>query len=287
MIGEEKDYQNVDGWVEPPSSTDPTCPAYEASPVFLQLYLGPGERQTWKCGSSKAFISITENTYRITSPDPVDDIKHVFRCFSDHIERIQLGGASNVTVFGAPDKGNAIGLVPRLKWKCQTQHVYEIGDTLSLEGHRLKTLREKVNRFRSENDLKEICPTPAIIDKVFASWKKTTELKEDQLWGMEERIEITKQLDDITLTAYELNGEPVSIQGAFYTSSTTASHFLGICSKRIPGLNEVAQLEFWKQLHSQGIELVNDGPTWDRGLESFKKKFKPVKTFRLFNGYSI
>lgn len=58
--------------------------------------------------------------------------------------------------------------------------------------------------------------------------------------------------------------------------SEVFAHSVGIADNTVPHLSEYAQIDFWNTVNKAECPYVNDGPTWRKGLGTYKEKFRPV-----------
>jgi hypothetical protein len=261
--------------------------SFHHSPIFLQLYIAHprGKKHTATIDNGLVFYSIKGRDARVFKPLGSGDERELYRGFSEFLEELK-SDVGSITVHGVPDRLNLIKEVPGQRWKGFTEHVFDMDRTLSMKGRSFKPLREKIKQFqRSGHEMRsEELSNRNVKDAnaIFEKWVHARGIR--NIYGLEERVKGLKNvLKDIKGTVYYLEKEPVAVQAA-YEVPGGAAHFLGLCTRRIPGLNESVQLEFWKEISKEGIKYVNDGPTGRSALGDYKKKFGPVKTFRVFQG---
>jgi hypothetical protein len=282
---------------------EPYTPRFEHSPFFLELYISYEQGLPYSYEEDGALFLLSARQtdpgreYRVFKPlrtkAGLDDLE-LYRRFGGFLEAL-VGRRDTVgiTVYGVPDRKNVIKHVKAVKWKEFEEHVYDV-PTVEMTGEAYKNLREKIRRFQGQEQELETNELSSDrmgdVYEVFKKWKRSKSPRTVAFYDLEERIDKLEALvdeEDVIGTLYYIKGRPVGVHAAYIleTEMGAAGHFLGLCGLKLPGLYETTQMRFWQSLMDKGIGLVNDGPTWSEGIATFKKKFVPKRSIRVYQGY--
>ena len=169
-------------------------------------------------------------------------------------------------------------------------YTYDIQKTISLQGQNFSNIRWHLNKFNNGNHTIKIIEnieheTPLL--HLIGAWRKHaidqkgfsfTDMRSDKLCAklisntFEESLYYRILSIDGKVASFHY-GYPIG----FSNDSSLFAHTVGITDPYIPHLSEYAQMDFWNYLWDNGFLFVNDGPSWRNSLETYKKKYRPIK----------
>jgi hypothetical protein len=187
--------------------------------------------------------------------------------------------------------------------------IYDVKNTLGLKGSSFANLRWHLNKFDRKNHTIEVVDSKKEIASavhLIGKWRRQAikqrgfsfadvrsdklginllaQLKETDIFrsmhqghvGLPSVIARVLKVDG-TIAAVNI-GFPLGI----FEKQHVVAHAIGINDLSISHLAEYAQFDFWKQIDREGYRFVNDGPSWKRSLEIYKKKFRPIAKKRYY-----
>jgi len=185
---------------------------------------------------------------------------------------------------------------------------YDIKKTLSLKGLKFSNLRWHINNFKKEKYDVEIVNLSDSVKEVIhliGKWRKNSiekrnfsyvNVKSDKLgarlFGDKETIDKFQKIkglvgpENILSRVLKIDGKVVSFNLGFplgiFKKQDLFAHCIGISDLSISHLAEYAQYDFWEEIKKKGYKYVNDGPTWKKELDVYKKKFRPIAKKRYY-----
>lgn len=166
--------------------------------------------------------------------------------------------------------------------------VYETAGLADLKGQHWKSVRQKITKFKREHGqvriekLNESNSTKVV--HLIADWRRS---------ALHERGHSYTQIDKAKFAAryyadkidgknlwgnvYFIEGRAAAFQFLYRVGANAAANPIGITDISIDGLAEYSQVHSWREAAESGIKYINDGPSWRKSLEQFKRKFNPVE----------
>ncbi len=171
-------------------------------------------------------------------------------------------------------------------------NIYDIPKTIEHRGRSFSNLRWHLNRFERCGHRVEEVPIREASSQVIhliGDWRRKA-LKDRNFSYVDVASDkfganfpdnphtISKVLKvDGKVAAFNY-GYPIG----FSQQKNIFAHAVGISDLSIPALAEFAQMDFWQEVADLGYRYMNDGPSWRKGLEVYKKKFRPISSKRYY-----
>ena len=171
-------------------------------------------------------------------------------------------------------------------------NIYDIQKTIEHRGRLYANLRWHLNRFARDGHRVESVPLREARSEVvhlIGDWRRKAlkdrnfsyvDVGSDKFGanfpGDPQILSRVLRVDG-KIAAFNL-GYPIG----FSHKKKVFAHAVGICDLSIPGLAEFSQLDFWEKAAGLGYRYINDGPSWRKGLEAYKKKFRPISSKRYY-----
>jgi len=171
-------------------------------------------------------------------------------------------------------------------------NIYDIERAVESRGNSFANLRWHLNRFERDGHRVEPVPLTEVRSRVvhlIGDWRRKA-LKDRKFSYVDvasdkfganfpDDPEILSRVlkVDGKIAAFNM-GYPIGV----FRQKNVFAHAIGICDLSIPDLAEFAQVDFWQEVADRGYRYVNDGPSWRKGLEAYKKKFRPISSKRYY-----
>ena len=287
---------------------------YNAGPCHFLLYYAPPPNVPFIIFGQRAvlFASFTGKRHdglMISSPFPVEgtaylaDIRTLLShpTMHDLLADAEIGGfllrdADEGTVrelrTGAAKELGAD--VFRLRSLREIRYsVYDVGRALDMSGGAYGNLRWHINRFRSSGhhvESRSLGDVSEPVVHLIGQWRTMAiherkfsyaDVRSDR-FGARHMGGIPEVLSRVLVVDRKAAAVNMGYPLGFSDAPSVFAHAVGICDLTIPHLSEYAQIDFWKRVKDAGYDFINDGPSWRRGLEVYKKKYRPVLTKRYY-----
>lgn len=171
---------------------------------------------------------------------------------------------------------------------------YSVPDVAELHGKKFANIRNRVNKFRSDNpDAKITEYRDSDYDELIElaeHWKNTAGIKHDRVFDGVYYKEILKNsiaLTQITLVI-RVGSKAVGMISGGELPTGQAWGSITKFEDKIPGLSETLIVEYIKEMHHRNpaIELMNVGSDLGAGgLREYKLKFRPVLNYKRYQVY--
>jgi hypothetical protein len=165
--------------------------------------------------------------------------------------------------------------------------IYDVTDMVGLTGQRWKNVRQKVTKFeRNYGKVKTKKLSSAISDHVvhfIGAWRTEALHERGFSYTQVDKNKFAARyyadkIDEKNLWGYVyyVEGRVAAFHLMYRINDDAAANPIGLSDISIDGLAEYSQVHAWTQAAKAGIKYINDGPSWRKSLEQFKKKFNPV-----------
>lgn len=264
---------------------------FEDSYEYIRLYFDNGEWKGYRFhdGESLVYFAMAGSSrkpeagrFKIFKPlgsEPVVKLKHL-------VGSLKQQSKNQVQVVCLPAK--VANKLQGLRKKQFRYLVFDVKAMEGLKGQKWKNVRQKITRFERENRSvrvetlregnyrkvvhfvskwrREALDTRgfsyAQVRKAkFAAKYYADKIDRQKIWGY----------------VYFTGGKVSAFQLLYRISDNAAANPIGLSDVSIDGLAEYSQVHAWTQAQMGGIKYINDGPSWRRSLEKYKRKFNPVK----------
>lgn len=298
--------------ITPENLTDhhPPDVPYNASPFHLLLYYAPApnfpfvlyNKDTVLFGS---FTGRRRNNLFLSFPffRSIDTARDRLNLFLSAPELAKLLGEMNVGQILIRDIGEEFANAITTKMTDKDvfsvrslkeihYNIYDIQKTIEHRGRSFENLRWHLNRFARDGHRVEAAPLGEARSEVIhliGEWRRRAlkdrnfsyvDVASDKFGanypGDPQILSRVLRVDD-KIAAFNL-GYPIG----FSREKKVFAHAIGICDLSIPGLAEFSQVDLWEKVASLGYQYINDGPSWRKGLEAYKKKFRPISSKRYY-----
>ncbi len=174
-----------------------------------------------------------------------------------------------------------------LDWKYPV-HILDTNIISRVEGGKFRRLRQKCNELSKSIISKPFNQKTAIKDMRVAlkywegSMINAGKETDDMLDFYHEFIKILDKFEGIFdgLICYQ-DRRPVGFSVWEVVSEDTANFFINIGDASIAGLADFQMVEVSKSLYAQGVKFLNVGGSETAKLDTYKRKFMPVKSIEL------
>ena len=165
--------------------------------------------------------------------------------------------------------------------------IFDCFELLELYGQRWKNVRQKITRFEKEHrnvrieHLSERNSERVV--HFISEWRRCALHERGHSYAQVGKSKFAARyyagmVDEKNIWAYVyfVGGKVSAFQLLYRVGSNAAANPIGMSDISMDGLAEYSQVHAWQQAAEAGIRYINDGPSWRRSLEDFKRKFNPV-----------
>ena len=271
-------------------ASDEASTHFEDSYEYIRLYFDSGEWQGFRFYDGKSLVFFAKAgdddkpatvRYKIAKPlgaEPVAALEALVDVLKGRTE-------NQVQVTGLPKEiANQLKGVKKKQFRYFIYDTAEIGD---LSGQKWKNVRQKLTKFEKENRSVKVEKLDADnsekVVHLISSWRKEALTERGFSYTQVEKAKFaaryyTDKVDNKKIWAYVyfVGGRTAGFELLYRLGENFAANPIGFAEISIDGLAEYAQVHAWREVAKSGIRYVNDGPSWRRSLEAYKKKFNPT-----------
>ena len=173
--------------------------------------------------------------------------------------------------------------------------VFDVDDMEGLAGQKWKNVRQKVSRFERDNrSIRVESLSERNSGKVvhfISKWRREALDTRGFSYAQVDKARFAAKFyadrinryhdqkkpdQKIWAYVYFVGGRVSAFQVLYRLGERSAANPVGMADTHIYGLAEYSQVHAWTQAQLNGIKYINDGPSWRRSLEAYKRKFNPV-----------
>jgi len=270
--------------------TDDNGINFEDSFEYIRLYFDSGEWTGRRYYDGKNLIFFAETgddnkpatlRYKVSKPlgaEPVAALEAL-------VEILKARTDGPIKVAGLPKEiANELKCVKKKQFRYNIYDLAEFGD---LSGQRWKNVRQKITKFEKSNSSVRVEKLDADncenVVHLIASWRKEALTERGFSFTQVEKAKFAARYyadkvdnNNIWAYVYFVGGKAAGFEMLYRIGSAAAANPIGFTELTFSGLAEFAQVHVWREAVKNGIRYINDGPSWRRSLEKFKRKFNPV-----------
>jgi hypothetical protein len=263
---------------------------FEDSYEYIRLYFNSGEWSGYRFDNGKTFVFFakagdTEKPatlrYKIGKPlgaEPVAALEAL-------VEVLKSRTGNQIQVVCLPkDIANELKGVKKKQFR---YFIYDLDELGELSGQKWKNVRQKLTKFEKDNRSVRVeeldSDNSENVVHLISSWRKEALMIRGFSYTQVEKAKFAARyyadkIDNKNIWAYVyiVGGKTAGFELLYRIGRDAAANPIGFTELAIDGLAEYAQVHAWQEVAKSGIRYVNDGPSWRRSLEAYKRKFNPI-----------